>query len=289
MKDIEKNFDEIVDSDRYESAFRDRHHSKKVLQQLYVSPRTLLFSITLLNVIFFVGGTVYTSLQVLSIQERYEEAFIKITEAKQKYNQAEQGLRSIKIIEIATKNRLLEIERLAENLILTLEEKSKEGFIKVREIQGKSQNELELLRKSRATITASMNSYKDNTEEELKKIADQVALNLERDIEFNREEIKRKQSIIKNLGIDIQSLARNVGEKSQEISIIQTDIKNQLELANSLNKNFTNEIEAITKTDKITFLLLWSVTDIWVKSVFGLFVLLLSGLLAYAVLSKKNA
>jgi len=65
------------------------HDPKNVLEQLYLSPRTLLVFVTLLNVALFIGGTVYTGVQVDSIQKRYADASIKITEAKQKYDEAD--------------------------------------------------------------------------------------------------------------------------------------------------------------------------------------------------------
>ncbi|MGD0511087.1 MAG: hypothetical protein ABSA33_04565, partial [Candidatus Micrarchaeaceae archaeon] len=65
---------------------------------LYFSPRVILIAFTLLNVALFIGGTVYTGVQVRSIQERYEEAFQKISDAKLKYETADMKLKSIQEI-----------------------------------------------------------------------------------------------------------------------------------------------------------------------------------------------
>src|SRR5205814_2295624 len=75
------NVEYISDDDRV-GALPARARSNS--EELYFSPRMILLAVTLLNVVLFIGGTVYTGVQVTSIQKRYEDAAIKIDEAKQK-------------------------------------------------------------------------------------------------------------------------------------------------------------------------------------------------------------
>ena len=88
----------------------------KELQDLYISPKTILISITLLNIALFIGGTVYTGVQVDSIQKRFQEASQKIIDAKQKYDEAEAKSKQIQSIAEDTKVTLRDIQRQAGDL-----------------------------------------------------------------------------------------------------------------------------------------------------------------------------
>jgi hypothetical protein len=62
-----------------------------------ISPSNLLLSITLINIVFFLGGTLFNAFQVQSIQQKYDEANAKILEAKVKIDSATQMLNTAKI------------------------------------------------------------------------------------------------------------------------------------------------------------------------------------------------
>src|SRR5260370_27491620 len=122
MMEIDRRLDEL--SRLHQSILYDQ---KNVLEQLYLSPRTLLVFVTLLNVALFIGGTVYTGVQVDSIQKRYADASIKITEAKQKYDEADSKLKSIQAISDDTESKLSNIRQQAATLITDLQKRSKES------------------------------------------------------------------------------------------------------------------------------------------------------------------
>jgi len=246
---------------------------KSVFEQLYISPRTLLLTVTLMNVALFIGGTVYTGVQVDSIQKRYEEASQKITNAKQKYDEADFKLKSIQNIADQTKITLGDIQRQADNLVTDLQKKSKENGDEIIGIKVHAEQELDSLKNRSASIVASMGSYQRDTEAALAKAANDVGLKLEKEIQLNKGEIEKKQASIDTLGIQIEGLSANVKEKSLELSKIQKNIEDQLNTAEKLNEEFTSQVKEIAKTDKITIPVAYRITDIWVKIVFALVVI----------------
>jgi hypothetical protein len=85
--------------------------ARRTFEALDFSPRTILVAITLANVALFIGGTVYTGVQVKSIQERYDEASHKIAEATQKYNEADLRLQSIQFVSDKAKEAIGSIQK----------------------------------------------------------------------------------------------------------------------------------------------------------------------------------
>src|SRR5262252_6796175 len=141
-----------------------------------VSPKTILISITLLNIALFIGGTVYTGVQVDSIQKRFQEASQKIIDAKQKYDEAEAKSKQIQSIAEDTKVTLRDIQRQAGDLAADVQKKSKESGNEITNIKTQADQQLELLKKSGASIVASMTTYQRETEAALEKAANAVGL-----------------------------------------------------------------------------------------------------------------
>jgi hypothetical protein len=76
-------------------------------------PAPLLWAITAINIIFFVGGTLFNLFQVDSIQQKYDEADKKFQEANEKYVEANKELLATKI---SYYSKFTEINELADSL-----------------------------------------------------------------------------------------------------------------------------------------------------------------------------
>ena len=74
---------------------------------------SIILAITLLNVALFLGGTIYTGFQVSSIQERYNLANEKITNAENKFNEAS---RTLQHSEIAFQSKLSVFDTISRSL-----------------------------------------------------------------------------------------------------------------------------------------------------------------------------
>jgi uncharacterized coiled-coil DUF342 family protein len=122
----------------------------------------MLVFVTLLNIALFIGGTVYTGLQVDSIQKRYEEASTKILEAKQKYDEADSKLRAIQTI-------LRDTQRQSAELLAKVMADSKPSANEISKIKEQSEQQLEMLKKGGAATMTSMNSYQKEIETALEK------------------------------------------------------------------------------------------------------------------------
>jgi hypothetical protein len=236
-----------------------------VLEQLSISPKTLLIFITLLNVALFIGGTVYTGVQVDSIQKRYEAAAIKISEAQQKYNEALLSFQTIESIANKTKIEIVNIEKQLNELIESSVKKSKELDNEIVNFRGRADQHLEMLNQRSAMIISTMDKYKEKTESALQIAANSVANKLESEIILNKEAIEKKQSHIDELGLQIEGLSIKVDEKSLDIVKIQDRIENQLNVVNKLNNEYKEKIKSIKKSNKITIPIAYSITDIWLK------------------------
>lgn len=278
--DNEKWLEERLDEVERRLGHRHPYGLPSVFEQLYISPRTLLLSVTLMNVALFIGGTVYTGVQVDSIQKRYEEASQKIADAKQKYEEADFKLKSIQSIFDQTRVTLTDIQQQADKQITDLQKKSKENGDEIASIRNHAEQELDLLKSRSASIAASMSSYQKDTEAALAKAANDVGLKLEKEIQFNKEAIDKKQASIDTLGLQIEGLSAKVKEKALEISKIQKDIEDQLSTAKKLNEEFTNQIKELAHTDKVTIPVVYRITDVWAKILIGL--IFIGSLLAIA-------
>jgi DNA repair exonuclease SbcCD ATPase subunit len=254
---------------------RPFHDRKSVLEQLYVSPRSILVFVTMLNIVLFIGGTVYTGIQVASIQKRYEEASTKILEAKQKYDEADSKLKAIQAI-------LGDTQRQSEQLLANVTKSASSSANEITTIKEKAEGQFELLKKNSVATIAAMNSYRRDTEAALSKAADEVAEKIEQKIRFNKKAIENKQHEIDDLGQQIKGLSAEVEVKKLELKKIQNGLSDQLDLANRLNSEFTNTIKSISHSDKLTIPLAISLTSTWLKVLLGgLFVVcLLPGVLA---------
>jgi hypothetical protein len=262
----------------YERPF---HDPRSVLEQLYISPRAMLVFVTLLNIALFIGGTVYTGLQVDSIQKRYEEASTKILEAKQKYDEADSKLRAIQTI-------LGDTQRQSAELLAKVMGDSKASAVEISKIKEQSEQQLEVLKKGGAATMTSMNSYQKETEAALEKAANDVAFKIEQKIQFNKDAIEKKQADIDGLGLQIKGLSAKVEVKNLELQKIQKGLEDQLATANRLNTDFMGKIKTIARTDKLTIPLAFELTDVWLRALLGgLFLLcLLPGLFALRLANK---
>jgi F0F1-type ATP synthase membrane subunit b/b' len=255
-----------------------RPSDASIAHDLYVSPRTLLISVTLLNIALFIGGTVYTGVQVDSIQKRFQEASQKIVDAKQRYDEAETKSKQVQSIAEDTKVILRDIQRQAGDLATDAQKKSKDIGSELASIRTQADAQLDLLKKSSASIVASMTGYQRETEAALARAANDVGLKLEREIQFNKDAINKKQASVDELGLKIEGLSVRVSQKDLELAKIQKGLEDQLGTARKLNDDFTTTIKSIARTDRITIPVVYGITDVWVKIVLG-------GALAVSLLS----
>jgi len=245
--------------------------------------RTLLVSVSLLNIALFIGGTVYTGVQVDSIQKRYAEASTKISEARQKYDEADAKLKSIQTI-------LSDTEQQSNKVLADVRKNWKDNADEIAKIRKESGQQLEVLKTNSAATLASMNDYKRATEVTLEKAARDVAVKLEREIQFNRSAIEKKQADIDALGLQIAGLSSRVEAKSLELGKIQNGLEDQLGIAKKLNTEFTQKIKGIAGVDKITVPVAYRISDIWLKALVGglFFICLVLSLLALLMLNTRR-
>ncbi|WP_133150083.1 hypothetical protein, partial [Vibrio splendidus] len=78
--------------------------------------KQLLLWTTMLNVVLFLGGSIFTATKVSSIQDRYNQAEIKIEEAQKQYSDAKKKLESVSLLERNVTQRLNQISENGENL-----------------------------------------------------------------------------------------------------------------------------------------------------------------------------
>jgi len=249
-------------------------NAKNALEQLYISPKMLLIAVTLLNVALFIGGTVYTGVQVDSIQKRYEDAAIKIGEAREKYDVADSKLKLIQGIVDQTKITLGDIQRQASASIADLQKQSKESAAEISGIKDKSEQELDRVKKTSEATLANMSSYQKDTEAAVAKTAAGVGVKIEREIQSNKNAIETKQASIDALGLQIVGLSANVDQKALELAKVQKGLEEQLSTAIRLNREFANKITSIARADKITISLAYSITSTWLKILIGALILL---------------
>jgi len=245
------------------------------LKELYTSPKTILMFVTLLNIGLFIGGTVYTGIQVKSIQERYQEAAQKINDAQQKYNEAETKLKQIQTIAEETKGTLRDVQRQAGELVADVQKKSKESGTEITQIRTQAEQQLELLKKSGASTIAAMTAYQRDAENAVAKSAQAVEGKIQEAIKTSSDAVNKNQTSIDALGSQIGKVSVEVKQKELELSKIQTGLQAQLSAAEKLNDEFTSKIKAIARTDKITIPVLFEIADVWLKLVFGLVILAL--------------
>lgn len=263
---------ENLDRKWFDRPFHDR---KSVLEQLYVSPRSILAFVTILNIVLFIGGTVYTGIQVPSIQKRYEEASTKILEAKQKYGEADSKLKAIQTI-------LGDTQRQSAELLASVTKRAATSADEIADIKDKSEGQFELLKKKTVAIVTAMSGYQRDTEASLAKAADEVAVKIEQKILSNKKAIEDKQHEIDGLSQQIKGLSAEVEVKRLELAKIQKGLSDQLDLANRLNSEFTNTIKSVAQSGKLTIPLAFTLTSIWLKVLIGglFLVCLLPGVLS---------
>jgi len=69
----------------------------KAFDLFKISPSKLLLSITLINIMLFIGGTLFTTIEVPSILKKYDESVSKFKEAKAQYDSADFMLKKAKL------------------------------------------------------------------------------------------------------------------------------------------------------------------------------------------------
>ena len=269
--DLENEIEKL----RYMWWDRPFHDRKSVLEQLYVSPRSMLVFVTILNTALFIGGTVYTGVQVDSIQQRYEEASAKILEAKQKYDEADSKLKAIQTI-------LGDTQRQSAKMLADVKNRANLSADEITKIKDKSEQQLDSLKESSAATIKAMSSYQRDTEAALEKAAGDVAKKIEQKIQFNTNSIEQKQAEIDGLGLQIKGLSAQVEGKKLELEKVQKGLNDQLDTANRLNSEFTTTIKSIARADKLTIPLAFELSSVWLKVLLGglFLVCFLPGILA---------
>lgn len=242
--------------------------ARRTFEALDFSPRAILISITLLNIALFIGGTVYTGVQVKSIQERYEEASVKIADAKRKYDEAALNLQSIQVVADQAKASIGNIQKQTSDLLSDLQKRAKDNGNEIAAIKSQADQELDLVKKRGASTIARMNSYQEDAEAALAKAAKEVGLRIEKEIRVNTASIEAKQASIDGLGLRIEGLSAEVKKKDLEIATVRKGLEDQLDTAKALNVQFTSKVREIARTDKVTIPVAYSITDIWLKVVF---------------------
>lgn len=242
---------------------RPIHEPRSDLEQLYISPRSILVFVTMVNIALFIGGTVYTGVQVDSIQKRYAEASTKILEAQQKYDASESKLKAIQTI-------LTDTQRQSAELLADVRNRSSENSSEISKIKEESELQLRELKQRSASIITSMSAYQKDTEAALEKASNDVAEKIEQKIQFNKDAIQGKQAEIDELELQIKGLSANVSVKNLELEKIQRALDDHLAEANRLNVDFAEKIKSITRTDRLTIPLAYELTDPGLKLLFGI-------------------
>jgi len=81
----------------YPSSFPNNSNGDSALDLFKISPSKVLLSITLINIMLFIGGTLFTTIEVPSILKKYDEAEAKFKEAKAQYDSADFMLKTAKL------------------------------------------------------------------------------------------------------------------------------------------------------------------------------------------------
>lgn len=264
---------QITNLDRrlYERPF---HEARSVLEQLYISPKSLLLFATLVNVALFIGGTVYTGIQVDSIQKRYQDAAAKISEAKQKYDEAEKDYAVADSKLKSIQGLLSDARTRTDDLLADVEKKAKASANDIADIRGQSEQQLAALKKQSTITLTNISDFQTVTENAIKASATGVATKLEQEIKSNREAIEKKTNDVDALGLQVTGLSAQVQVKKLELAKIQKALEEQLTYAKSLNAELTNKIKAIARTDRVTVPVAYTISDFWLKLLVGLLFLL---------------
>ena len=237
-----------------------------------LTPWQLLVSLTLLNVILFLGGAIYTGVQVDSIQQRYQEATNIINDAESKYREAETSLELVRAEETRIKNRLATIAQTNEETLEDLERRSAESRDRISEMLGEADTQLDALKIRRTKISESMTLYLDETTEELKEIASEVTAKLEDDLNFKSRDIDRVANEIRDLGNHIDTVSIQISNRGQEAANLRASIDLDIRELNGVKRQLEDRL---TGGDKLSVFEAWSSSDGWLRTFLVLTALLL--------------
>ncbi|BCD97428.1 hypothetical protein [Marinagarivorans cellulosilyticus] len=258
---IEEKIHRVCRELEYERRFDSeapRDAPKSLLRQFYISPKQFLMWATALNVALFLGGTIYTGVQVTSIQERYGQAVAQIGEAQQKYTEAKLALDSVERLEVTVKNRLDQIARDGEALRKQLGEESRAHKESLSRLLEDSDKQYDMLVKKRSDITERMSDYLNETDVELKRTASRLTAKLENDIEL-------QSSAIELIKTDIASVKQDAGSSQKEINALRKTIEDQLKSFEQLETQLKTELDKLVGKGVVTLSHFWRGTDVWLK------------------------
>jgi hypothetical protein len=246
-----------------------------------ITLKQLLVWVTFLNIVLFLGGTIFTAFKVASIQERYNQAEVKIVEAQKKYSEAKQALDSVTRLEITVKNRLNEIANLSEVRQKQLNEKSRIHSQSLNTILTKSDEQYQLLVQKRADISERMSDYLKETDLELQRAANQLTVKLESDIEV-------QSTSLELINKDIELVKKNSDESQKLIEGLQNNIDMQLESFKGIEVALIAKLDTLTGRNVVTITHLWAVADIWLKGLLLLPLLALFIIVIIRFIFKKS-
>jgi hypothetical protein len=144
-----------------------RDPQQQAIADIVMTPRFVLTAVTLLNIALFLGGTIYTEIQVQSIQKRYQEAGAKIDAATEKFQEAEAKLKAVAISSAQTETALKEIERNAVTSVETVQKRWTDSAAELTKLRAAAIQEFDTLKKTSATTEEGIIALRQTTQDKL--------------------------------------------------------------------------------------------------------------------------
>lgn len=224
--------------------------------------KQLLLWTTMLNVVFFLGGSIFTATKVSSIQDRYNQAEIKIEEAQKQYSDAKKRLESVSLLERNVTQRLNQISENGEKL------------------QNKLDSQYQLVVRKRDDVTERMNVYLKESDLELKKVANQLIKKLNGDI-------KVQVTSIEQIKEDIKLVKEKAIESDEEIIGIQKEVAEQLDTLDAIKTELKDKIDTFSNQSNVSIIQVWNMSDILLRCLLVLFPTIV--ILLLTIILKKRS
>jgi len=259
--------------------------------------KQVLLWATAINILLILGGTVYSSFTVSSIEKRYQEAESRINESKSKYQGASEALREqIAKAEHARSDidslvnnfgklegQLSELQRQGNGQLKSmsdeararlnelegqLSELQKEGNGQVKAITDDARAQLDQLKKEKSSIDATLLALESEMKRTIEQDAATIRTEVDKHIRDAKEALRESQERLNVLANEITEQKIKVEVKNKEIQDLQLTANRTLEEVRETDKILKEELRKLQQSRRIDVNMLWEHSDGWLRAIY---------------------
>jgi len=242
---------------------------------IWFSTSPVFVWVTIVNFVLIFGGTIYTYINVRSIQNTYQEAESRINDAKAKYQEASSELDQSRAKAAQAKADVESLTNNFERFDAQLSELRKESERKLGAIADEARAQLNQLKVEKVSIGSTLRALEDDMKRTIAQNSSTIREEVGKHIEAAGKVVQESSDRLKGLGPEISELKLKIEVKNKEIQDLQLTVNRTLESVRETDKAMKAELVKLQHSRAVDPAMLWTNSNPALRSVYvGVFVLI---------------